>query len=157
SYDRHTVGGDPMASSSYCRYARKMLIVHARRFLLLSCVVLPFTGAVAASKSDPFKDARREFQEAYAQVDVAPTSPQRPDSETLRTYPLYPYLQAARIRRALASGNSELASVDQRAATFLTYYERDPVARDLRRVWLASLAERQQWDMFLQNYRDAIA
>ena len=154
-----------MASSSTCRYARRMLVVHARKSLLIVCAVLPFGSAIAASKSDPFEDARSAFQAAYAQVDAAPQTPQtpqRPDSETLRTYPLYPYLQAARIRRALASenvanGNTELASVDQRAATFLAYYEREPVGRDLRRVWLASLAERQQWDMFLQNYRDAIA
>jgi soluble lytic murein transglycosylase len=134
-----------------------MLIVHARKALLIACTVLPLGSAVAKSLPDPFKDARREFQEAYAQVDVAPTTPQRPDKETLRTYPLYPYLQAARIRRALASGNGELASVDQRAATFITYYDREPVGRDLRRVWLSSLAEREQWDLFLQHYRDAIA
>jgi peptidoglycan lytic transglycosylase len=139
-----------------------MLIVRTFKSVLTACAaVVPLGCAVAASTPDPFKDVRSEFQQAYAQVDVAPRTMQQPDSENLRTYPLYPYLQAARIRRALAngmaSGNGELASVDQRAATFTTYYEREPIGRDLRRVWLASLAERQQWDMFLQHYRDAIA
>src|SRR5262249_12446047 len=87
--DRDTVGEDPMVSSSTCRYARKMLIVHARNALLIACAALPLGSAVAKSPPDPFKDARREFQEAYAQVDGAPKTPQRPDSESLRTYPLY--------------------------------------------------------------------
>ena len=74
-----------------------------------------------------------------------PAAKRHPDSEALRNYPLYPYLQAARIRRALADAGEELGSVDQRAQTFITYYENEPVGRNLRRVWLTSLAERGQW------------
>lgn len=118
---------------------------------LLLCALLPLHPAVAKER-DPFKHAREAFSRAYAQVDAV-SSEQRPDSEALRTYPLYPYLQAARIRRALASVSEATASVDQRAQTFVTYYERDPVGRALRRVWLASLAERRQWSTFLEEYR----
>ena len=73
------------------------------------------------------------------------------DSEALKLYPLYPYLQAARLRRALAGAGS-LDSIDERAATFVTYYDREPVGRNLRRDWLSSLAAREQWQRFLEFY-----
>jgi soluble lytic murein transglycosylase len=66
-------------------------------------------------------------------------------------------LQAARIRRALADAGQELGSVDQRAQTFITYHDNEPVGRNLRRVWLTSLAERGHWEQFLQQYREDLA
>jgi soluble lytic murein transglycosylase len=127
-----------------------------QRFFL-ACALLPMSCAMAAKVEDPFKAARAAFKQAYAQVDATADEPQRPDSEALRTYPLYSYLQAARIRRALVDVTGASGSVDQRAETFITYYEREPVGRDLRRVWLTSLAEREQWDTFLTHYRDSVA
>jgi soluble lytic murein transglycosylase len=132
-----------------------MPLLHRLPCLLVAFTVVPFTSA-SAKTHDPFREARKAFQQAYAQVDAG-HEPQRPDSEALRTYPLYPYLQAARIRRALADATGPLGSVDQRAATFTTYYEREPVGDDLRRIWLTSLAERKQWAAFLENYRDSAA
>lgn len=127
-----------------------------RRFLAaLLCFALA-PALCAASAADPFQAVRAEFKRAYEQVDAA-GSPQRPDSEDLRTYPLYSYLQAARIRRALDETTEPDVPVDQRAATFITYYENEPVGRALRRVWLASLAEREQWPAFLEHYRADVA
>ena len=125
-------------------------------FILLACALLAPPGARGASAHDPFEKARETFRQAYEQVDD-PAAKRHPDSEALRAYPLYPYLQAARIRRALADAGQELGSVDQRAQTFVTYYENEPVGRNLRRVWLTSLAERGQWQTFLDQYRDALA
>jgi soluble lytic murein transglycosylase len=122
---------------------------------LLACVLLPLPGAQAAAH-DPYEKVRETFRQAYEQVD-APTAKPHSDSEALRDYPLYPYLQAARIRRALVDTGDELGSVDQRAQTFITYYESEPVGRNLRRVWLASLAERSHWTQFLEQYRDDLA
>lgn len=118
----------------------------------LFCFASPAAGA-----EDPFQDARAAFMQAYARTSSSGTSPSAPDSEALRTYPLYAYLQAARIRQALASGNDALSSVDERAATFLAYYESEPVTRDLRRVWLDSLAKRRRWELYLDHYRDTAA
>ena len=112
-------------------------------------------AARAAEAHDPFQKVREAFRQAYEQVD-APNATPRPDSEALRDYPLYPYLQAARIRRALADAGDELGSVDQRAQTFITYNESEPVGRSLRRVWLTSLAERGM-AQFLDQYRDNLA
>jgi soluble lytic murein transglycosylase len=120
---------------------------------LLACAVLPLPSALRAAARDPYEKVRETFREAYEQVDV-PTAKRHPDSEALRNYPLYPYLQAARIRRALTDAGDELSSVDQRAQTLITYYENEPVGRNLRRVWLTSLAERGQWARFLEQYRN---
>ncbi|HET9446680.1 MAG TPA: hypothetical protein VFO35_10500, partial [Steroidobacteraceae bacterium] len=125
-------------------------------FTLLACALLAPTGARSASAQDPFAKVREAFRKAYEQVDDPAAKP-HPDSEALRAYPLYPYLQAARIRRALADAGEEIGSVDQRAQTFVMYYENEPVGRNLRRVWLASLAERNRWEQFLEQYRSNVA
>jgi soluble lytic murein transglycosylase len=112
--------------------------------------------AQGAAAHDPYEKVREAFRQAYEQVDL-PNAKPRSDSEALRNYPLYPYLQAARIRRALADAGDDLGSVDQRAQTFVTYHESDPVGRGLRRVWLTSLAERGHWSQFVEQYRADLA
>ncbi len=123
---------------------------------LLACILLAPPSARGAAAHDPYEKVREAFRRAYEQVD-APAAKPHPDSEALRNYPLYPYLQAARIRRALADAGADLGSVDQRAQTFITHYENEPVGRNLRRVWLTSLAERGHWTQFLEQYRDNLA
>jgi soluble lytic murein transglycosylase len=123
---------------------------------LLASIVLSLIGGMAFAAKDPYKRAREVFKEAYAQASTQPTD-EKKDSEALRNYPLYPYLQAARIKRALAEATNELGPADKSAETFISYYEREPVGRDVRGAWLTSLAVRQQWQPFLQHYRDASA
>jgi len=124
--------------------------------ILLACALLTPRSAFSAEARDPFEKVRESFRKAYEEVDD-PAAKRHPDSEALRNYPLYPYLQAARIRRALADAGDELGSVDQRAQTFVTYYENEPVGKGLRRVWLSSLAERGHWQQFLDQYRANLA
>lgn len=123
------------------------------RWLFLTAL-LPLA---ALAKEDPFAQQRQLFKEAYALVERGQIEPARPDSEELRTYPLYPYLQAARIRRALTNAGESPTAADERAGTFVTYYDREPVGRDLRQTWLANLAQRRQWSTFLTYYRDDLA
>lgn len=125
--------------------------------LALAPALLPLGCASAAAGGDSFKNTREAFKQAYARVGTAPLADPANDSEALRTYPLYSYLQAARIKRLLAETTSALGVADQRAETFLSYYEHDPVGRDMRAAWLTSLAQRQQWPTFLQHYRDESA
>lgn len=120
---------------------------------LLALTLLSLGNGPALAAKDPFKRAREDFKTAYAQATTLPADEQN-DGEALRTYPLYPYLQAARIKRALVDATNELGPADQRAETFIGYYEREPVGRDLRSAWLSSLALRQQWQPFLTHYRD---
>ena len=100
---------------------------------------------------DAYKDARETFKSAYERIDAA--APEA-DSAKLRDYPLYPYLQAARLSSALDGKPETLPAVDQRIDEFLARHNREPVTRDLRRKWLASLADRALWPTYLKHYRD---
>jgi len=146
-----------MASSVTCRYSPRMLpdVSFLRRAAVAVLALFSLTLPVVASE-DPFRDSRSEFMLSYARASQ-PGAAAATDSEDLRTYPLYPYLQAARLRQALKVSGSSIDSIDERAATFLAYYADEPVARSLRRAWLESLAERSRWDLFLEHYRDASA
>lgn len=123
---------------------------------LLALSLLSLTGGMALAAKDPYKRTREVFQEAYAQASTQPTD-EKKDSEALRNYPLYPYLQAARIKRALDEASDAFGPADRSAETFITYYEREPVGRDVRGAWLTSLALRQQWQPFMQHYSDSSA
>jgi soluble lytic murein transglycosylase len=104
--------------------------------------------------TDAYADARKAFQDAYARV-TANLPEESADSDELKSYPLYPYLQAARIRQALNGSPDSLARVDQSAADFIAAHEQQPVSHGLRRAWLDSLAKRSKWSLFLEAYRDA--
>src|SRR5579859_1241342 len=110
------------------------------------------TSVLAADSAAPYTEARKAFQEAYAHA----SDPGVSDSEILKTYPLYPYLQAERIQQAFGSADADaLVQADKRAADFMAANGQQPVARNLRRAWLDSLARRSQWNQYLAVYRDA--
>ena len=116
----------------------------------LALVVIASTVRIAGA--DALDDTRRAFQAAYAATSAPPTDiAAAPDSEALRNYPLYPYLQAARLQRRLE---------DPAAAGTIEAFLRDhgdaPVARSLRRSWLMSLAQRKAWEPFLAAYREDV-
>ena len=102
----------------------------------------------SSAGADPLAAARAQFQAAYATAGAPPTGAPLPDSEALRSYPLYPYLQAARLQSRLedpaAAGAIEALLREQGNA---------PAARSLRRSWLMSLAQRKAWESYLAAYR----
>ena len=100
--------------------------------------------------------ARAAFQDAYARVSTASADAQSTDSAALKSYVLYPYLQAARIRRSLER-STDWKRADERAAEFIGANGQLPVSRGLRHAWLDSLARRSQWTLFLSAYDDAAA
>jgi soluble lytic murein transglycosylase len=112
-------------------------------------------SAQGAGADVSYADARKAFQDAYARVAANFPDESAADSEALKTYPLYPYLEAARIRQALNGSPDSLARVDQLAADFIAAHEQAPVSRGLRRAWLDSLAEREKWGLFIGAFRDA--
>jgi len=129
-------------------------------FQLLVTATLAIASLVpanAAGTAESYAEARKAFQEAYARVSADVKEPAADDSAILRAYPLYPYLEAARIRQALGGPPDSLAKADERAAEFLSAYAQAPVSRPLRRSWLESLARRSLWAPFLAAYRDAEA
>jgi soluble lytic murein transglycosylase len=79
--------------------------------------------------------------------------PDLPDSPALESYAIHDYLVAARLRRDLALKSDENdAAID----AFLRAHPGQPVARGLRRDWLASLAQRRRWDWFLPHSADVL-
>jgi soluble lytic murein transglycosylase len=115
-------------------------------------------GAVSAQGGEAetaYGGARQAFQDAYARVAANFPDESATDSAALRNYPLYPYLEAARIRQALNGGPDSLGPVDERAADFIAAHEQEPVSRGLRRAWLDSLAQRAKWGLFIEAWREA--
>jgi len=124
-----------MRRASYNRLPRLML----RLPVFLLCLGL--SGAVAADET-----LRPQFRAA---LEAAEAGREVAESGALRGYVLYPYLQAARLRRALKTAPAEPA--DAAVAAFLQEQGDAPVTRPLRREWLLSLAQRQQWSTLLAN------
>ncbi len=68
-------------------------------------------------------------------------------SESIREYPLYPYLRYNYL-------TSRLSSIDNNEiAVFLDEYSDFPSAETLRQRWLKRMASSKQWDTFINNYR----
>jgi soluble lytic murein transglycosylase len=135
--------------------------------------LLAATSHVSA-QADPYADARQQFMTAWSVLSAAPASapgskPEStpattaPDSEALRTYPLYPYLRAARLQKQLAdlpsvatdpgaTDTPALLPLDASVEAFLAPLGNQPVTRNLRHDWMTSLASRRAWPKFLDVY-----
>lgn len=110
------------------------------------------SAAGALLGADSYAAVRQSFREAYARAISGETDSSSDDSASLKAYPLYPYLVAARIRKALIGRPDAPALADERASEFIAAHSGEPVARGLRRAWLESLARRERWDLFLEAY-----
>jgi soluble lytic murein transglycosylase len=116
--------------------------------------LLPLIAALlqtSAANAD-VAQTRSEFQRAYAQAGSNPPIAVS-DSDALRAYVIYPYLQQARLKFALTQSKQD-ANSDRDIEAFLRGRENAPVTRDLRRLWYVSLAERKQWERLQNNFRD---
>jgi soluble lytic murein transglycosylase len=132
------------------------------RRLTAPCVAALALAAIAApvraADEDPLAGTRQQFVLAYAAAEAGAALSSAADPPELRAYPLYPYLERARLIRALgnAKGEGPLAADDE-ARAFLASHAAEPVAADLQRAWLRSLAARSRWPMFLEHYSAAVA
>ena len=71
------------------------------RLAWIATLTLAVATIAAASPADPYADSRQQFLAAWAAVDNPPPEPAPADSEVLRSYALYPYLQAGRLAQQL--------------------------------------------------------
>lgn len=122
----------------------------AMRLTILTLFAIALAGAAQAA-TDPLAAARAEFQTAYGAVGAPPAEDVGPDSASLRAYPLYPYLQAARLQARLGD-----PAVAPGIEAFLAEHGSAPVARSLRRSWLMALAERKAWEPYVAAYREDV-
>lgn len=127
-------------------------MVWAKRAL----VAIAMLASVGIAASDPYTLLRREFMQAYAAISPPGTAANvagvvTEDSAALQEYMLYPYLQSARMKQALAQVGRDVTAVDQSIKAFLDKQNGSLAGRELRRAWLLDLAARQQWPEFLAN------
>jgi soluble lytic murein transglycosylase len=116
----------------------------------------PAANRVAPDNS-ALNDLRAEFRLTYEAVGIGIGPPAEADSAALRRYTLYPYLERARIERALLETSADFDALDERARRFIAQHEGEPVAQALHRSWLRSLADRERWDTFVTAYRPDLA
>jgi soluble lytic murein transglycosylase len=128
----------------------------ARTYAPLSAWLLLLLGSAAAA-DDSLAGTRQVFVLAYAAVEAGAPLPSSVDPEALRDYPLYPYLERARLVRALGRASADPSKTDDGVRAFLAEHAGEPVAAELRRAWLASLAARQQWQAFSESFEPSIA
>ena len=134
----------------------------APRLIALLLVTLLALGSSARADDDnaTLQHVREAFIAAMATVAAAPFAPAGGDSEALQLYPLYPYLQAARLNRQLGltrplaaqPGGDPRLPLDDEVAAFLAQQGERPVTRTLRSAWLAHLAARQAWSTYAGQY-----
>ena len=115
---------------------------------LLRGLALLLLLPVLARAQDDWADVRTEFISALTRADSGEIT--NVDSKTLSGYVLYPYVLAARLLRELKGTTT--AATDDRARTFVATYPALPVTREVRKAWLQSFAQRQDWSAFKSAY-----
>jgi soluble lytic murein transglycosylase len=94
-------------------------------------------------------DVRMQFRTALEGAERGAGATQA-DSAALRSYLLYPDLQGARLLARLRRAPEP--ALDRQIDAWLQAHGAIPVAGELRRAWLLSLAERRLWPEFLARY-----
>lgn len=132
------------------------LIRHCIRFLPL---LLSFSLLVANSATAAMPDYSQQRQ-VYQQAQKALRSGQHNSFaryyQQLQNYPLKPYLDYGRLKRALGKARKntvQAEAVDREVLDFLINHAELPLARYLRQRWLSTLAARQRWIDFLHHFR----
>jgi len=97
--------------------------------------------------ADEYTTVRTRFRVAYAAAQAGGAGSTATDDDALRAYPLYPYLQAARLEHNIGA--------DAAIAEYLDEHGAAPYIRSLRGAWLADLGRRRQWETYLEHYDDA--
>ena len=109
------------------------------------------TGAydgLDAADVGPLKAQRAAFIEAEQALARGQRTRFERIARTLESYPLYPYLRYADLRRRLAR------AAEPEVAGFITRYSDTPLVARIRWRWLARLAKRGQWQRFLRHYAE---
>jgi soluble lytic murein transglycosylase len=99
-----------------------------------------------SASADEYAAVRSRFRVAYAAAQAGGSASTAPDDDALRAYPLYPYLQSARLERNLGA--------DAAIAEYLHEHRGAPYTRSVRGAWLADLGRRRQWQTYLEHYDD---
>lgn len=114
-----------------------------RLFVSLFLIVV-LAGSAAADDAD-MRRMRADFLAAEHALKQGALTRYRQLAETLRAYPLYPYLRYAYLRGRLRQ------VPDEHIVEFIETYVDVPVARRLRADWLEALSGQEQWATLLRH------
>jgi soluble lytic murein transglycosylase len=120
---------------------------------LIRGLALLLLWPVLTLAQDGALSARDEFKAALVRADAGEASGD--DSKSLSAYVLYPYLVAARLQHEIKTTSN--SDVDARTQKFLLSYASWPLSRDLRKAWLQSFIQRQDWPGFVAAYSPDVA
>ncbi|MDD2739213.1 MAG: transglycosylase SLT domain-containing protein [Methylomonas lenta] len=117
--------------------------IAVRLFLLFN--LLTITASFAVSSGSSMRAMRKTFLQAEQYLKQDRESDYFALADSLKNYPLYPYLQYQWLRKHLDDNDSILA--------FLHDYTDSRYATLLHTKWLTHLGQTQQWPTFIQNYK----
>lgn len=114
-----------------------------RLLLLISLPIASVYDAAASEQSQA--SMRNAFLQAEQYIVQGRDSDYFALADTLKTYPLYPYLQYQWLKNHLND--------DAAIQPFLREYAQTRYASLLHRLWLQHLGQKQQWSTFISQYR----
>ena len=97
---------------------------------------------------EPAERSRADYRAASAALSRGDTATYARLEKGLLDYPLYPYLELARLRRSLSP------AAEQSVADFLSRHDRELPAARLRTAWLEVLATRGAWQTYRRVFRE---
>lgn len=111
---------------------------------LLAVIILTILTTPVFAKS--IESQRKDYLAAKKALDTKQYKTFGKIANTLKDYPLYPYLRYEYLRKHLWKVK------DGEIITFLNRYPDVPVTSGLRKSWLKLLVKRGHWQTFLDNY-----
>lgn len=119
--------------------------------LVLTLVLLAPGVTPAWVQAGELQQQRADYQRAQLLLRDGKLKQFHKRAKSLRQYPLYPYLQMQELSRRLRSAKT------REVKKFLEQYQQFSIAQRLHSRWLYNLANRKQWQTFLQFYDDTRA
>ncbi len=114
--------------------------------LLVLLFIIILTILTSPVFANSIESQRKDFLAAKKALDTKQYKTFGKIANTLKDYPLYPYLRYEYLRKHLWKVK------DGEIITFLNRYHDLPVTAGLRKSWLKLLVKRGHWQTFLDNY-----
>ena len=106
-----------------------------------------YSLALQANQEAQWEAMRQQYRATLDLIIKGQRSRFQEQAETLRDYPLYPYLKYREYSRYISTVSKE--ELDE----FIAEFSDSPLAGWLRRKWINNLASQKKWETYLQEYR----
>jgi peptidoglycan lytic transglycosylase len=133
-------------SASFRVSSKVSLTANSQQYSLFFILVLISCFMTTPVFSKSIEEQRRDYLAAKKALDTKQYKTFGKIANTLKDYPLYPYLRYDYLRKRLWKAS------DEEMTDFLNRYKELPVNNYLRKSWLKLLVKRGHWQTFLDNY-----